>query len=188
LPRRSRGTERSFVSLGLDPHSEPDPAKTPLTASPNGEGGAFPFQMPNALRGEHIMKKPFLAAMVGVILVAFGVLSADAQDLKAMLLKPTNGWVIEWFNPLSLNKGVNEAVFEDRGGKVVAKLNIVDEGAAPTALRICESDVMLTADTVGFDGCRDSKIVLTFDPGDNVYPLKAKSGSANGYLYKAKAK
>ncbi len=134
------------------------------------------------------MNKKLPVTIAGIVLMAFGVLSAHAQDLKAMLLKPTNGWVIEWFNPLSLNKGVNEAVFEDRGGKVVAKLNIVDEGAVPTALRICESDVMLTADTVGFDGCRDSKIVLTFDPGDNVYPLKTKTQSANGYVYKAKAK
>jgi hypothetical protein len=34
------------------------------------------------------MKRTLSAAIVGVILAAFGVLSAHAQDLKAMLLKP----------------------------------------------------------------------------------------------------
>ena len=134
------------------------------------------------------MKRTLLAAMVGVILAAFGVLSADAQDLKAMLLKPANGWVLEWSNPDTGNRGVTEAVFEDRGGKVVAKLNIADEGAVPAPVRICERDVTLTSDTISLDLCRDSGLVLIVDPNDAVYPLKSMQRSNNGYAYRGKAK
>jgi hypothetical protein len=134
------------------------------------------------------MNKKLPVAIVGTVLIAFGVLSAHAQDLKAMLLKPANGWVLEWSNPDTGDRGVSEAVFADRGDKVVAKMNITVTGANPLGLMNCERDVTLTADTVGFDGCRDSKIALTLDPSDAAYPLKAKSRSELGYVYKAKAK
>jgi hypothetical protein len=134
------------------------------------------------------MKKTFLAAIVGVILAAFGVLAADAQDLKAMLLKPANGWAFEWSNPDTGNRGVTEAVFEDRGGKVVAKLNMTDEGAVPAPVRICERDVTLTSDTISLDLCRDSGLVLIVDPNDAVYPLRSMQRSNNGYAYRGKAK
>jgi hypothetical protein len=189
LPRGrsgSRRSERRFVSLGLDPQSEADPAGNPLTASPKGEGGASPLQTPNALREEHIMKKTVLAALGGVILAAFGVLSADAQDLKAMLLKATNGWVIEWFSPSSLDKGVTEAMFEDRGGKVVAKLYIAEMSQETTAFRGCERDVVIAADAISFDGCRDQNMVLIRDPSDKVYPLKTKTKTVAGYDWKLK--
>ncbi len=62
------------------------------------------------------MKRTLSAAIVGTILAASGVVSTYAQDLKGMLFKPTNGWVIEWFNPDSGDAGVTEAIFEDRGG------------------------------------------------------------------------
>jgi hypothetical protein len=153
-----------------------------------GGGGASSFQTPNALREEHITKRTLSAAIVGVMLTALGAVAAQAQDLKAMLLKPANGWVLEWSNPDTGNSGVSEAVFADRGDKFVAKMNITVTGANPHGLMNCERDVTLTADTVGFDGCRDSKIALTLDPSDAAYPLKAKSRSADGYLYKAKAK
>ena len=134
------------------------------------------------------MKAVDSATIVGVIIAAFGVLSADAQDLKAMLIKPTNGWVIEWASPSGLNKGVTEAVFEDRGGKVVAKLYIVEMGHEPTAFRSCERDVVITADAIRFDGCRDKNAVLIRDPSDKVYPLKTKTQTANGYDWKLKEK
>jgi hypothetical protein len=185
---RKGATEPSFVSLGREPQTKPDPDRLPLSASPKGEGGAFPLQTPNALHEEHIMKKSFLAAMVGVILAGFGVLSADAQDLKAMLLKPANGWVIEWFNPSSLDKGVTDAVFEDRGGKVVAKLYIAEMGQQITAFRDCERDVAITADAISFDGCRDQNVVLIRDPSDNTYPLKTKAKTFYGYDWKLKEK
>ena len=133
------------------------------------------------------MKRTLSAAIVGVILAAFGALSAHAQDLKAMLLKPANGWVIEWSSPGG-DRGVTEAVFADRGERVVAKLKITDAGLYGAANTTCERDVMITADAISFDGCRDQNVVLIRDPSDKVYPLKTKTKSANGYDWKLKEK
>jgi hypothetical protein len=190
---RTRANECNFVSLGLDPQAEPDPAKTPLITSPKGEGGASPFQTPNALHEEHIMNRTLSAAIIGVILAAFGVLSAHAQDLKAMLLKPTNGWVIDWDSPSvrgsgMRDSGASEVVFEERGGKVVAKLYITSELAYKADLPNCERDVAITADTISLDGCRDQNVVLILDPNDKVYPLKTKTKTVNGYDWKLKEK
>lgn len=134
------------------------------------------------------MNKKLPLAVVGIILAAFGVLSAHAQDLKAMLLKPANGWILEWSNSDTGNRGVTEAVFADRGEKVVATINITDEGASKAALRSCERSVSVAADTISLDLCRDRSLVLIFDPSDMAYPLKSKNRSNNGYVYKAKAK
>ena len=134
------------------------------------------------------MKRTLSAAIVGVIIAALGVLSANAQDLKAMLLKPTNGWVIEWASSSGLDKGVSEAVFEDRGEKVVAKLKVTNAGLYGRADTICERDVAITADTISLDGCLDSHVVLIRDPNDKVYPLKTKSKTYNGYDWKLKEK
>lgn len=134
------------------------------------------------------MNKKLTVAVFGIILAALGVLPTHAQDLKAVLLKPANGWVLEWSNPDSGNRGVTEAVFAERGEKVVATLNITDEGLFKAAVRSCERNVVITADTISFDGCRDTGIVLIFDPSDMTYPLKSKNRSNNGYVWKAKAK
>ena len=181
-------TELRYVSLGREPQAKLDVPGIPLTASPKGEGGASSLQTLKDLHGEYIMKAAVSASIAGFILAALGVLSADAQDLKAMLIKPTNGWVAEWFNPSSLNKGVSEAVFEDRGGKVVAKLYIAEMGQQTTAFRDCERDVVITADAISFDGCRDQNVVLIRDPSDKVYPLKTKTKTANGYDWKLREK
>ena len=133
------------------------------------------------------MKGTLSAAIVGVILAAFGVLSAHAQDLKAMLLKPANGWVIEWSSPGG-DRGVSEAVFAERGEKVVAKLIVTDPGLYGTAGIVCERDVAITADTISLDGCRDAYVVLIRDPNDKAYPLKTKSKTSNNYDWKLKEK
>jgi hypothetical protein len=134
------------------------------------------------------MSRTLSAVIVGVMLTAIGSVAAEAQDLKAMLLKPANGWVIEWSNPTTLDKGVTTAVFEDRGGKVVAKLYIAEMGQQITAFRDCERDVAITADTISFDGCRDQNVVLIRDSGDKVYPLKTKAQTFYGYDWKLKEK
>jgi len=122
--------------------------------------------------------------MVGITLSAFCVLSAHAKDLKAMLLKPASGWVMEWNNPDTGNRGVTEAVFTDRGGKVVASLTITGTGTNTGGLLSCERDVTFAADTISLDLCRDSSLVLISDPSDTTYPLKSKNRSNNGYVYK----
>ncbi len=133
------------------------------------------------------MKRTLSATIVGVILTAFGVLSAHAQDLKAMLLKPANGWVIEWSSPGG-DRGVTEAVFADRGVKVVAKLKITDAGLYGAVNTICERDVVIAADAISLAGCVDQNVVLIRDPNDKAYPLKTKSKTVNGYDWKLKEK
>ena len=128
------------------------------------------------------------AVIVGVMLTALDRSIAEAQDLKTMLLKPANGWVIEWSNPSSLDKGVTTAVFEDRGGKIVARLYLAEMGQQITAFRDCERDVAITADTISFDGCRDQNVVLIRDSSDKVYPLKTKAQTFYGYDWKLKEK
>ena len=134
------------------------------------------------------MNKKLLVVIVGIILTTLGALSVHAQDLKAMLLKPANGWVLEWSNPDTGNRGVTEALFMDHGEKLVAKLNIADEGAVPAPMRTCERDVTFASDTISFDLCRDSGLVLIVDPRDAVYPRKSMKRSNNGYSWKGKVK
>lgn len=134
------------------------------------------------------MKTKLSVAIIGIAITASCCLSAHAQDLKAMLLKPANGWVIEWSNPDTRNSGVTEAMFVDHGAGVVAKLHITETGAYTGGPLSCEHNVNITADTIRFDGCRERNIVLSFDAGDTVYPLKSKSRSETGYIFKAKVK
>ena len=61
------------------------------------------------------MNKKFSVTIIGIAITASCCLSVHAQDLKTMLLKPANGWVIEWSNPDTRNSGVTEAMFVDRG-------------------------------------------------------------------------
>jgi len=131
--------------------------------------------------------KKVSAIIVGVIFAISCVLSAHAQDLKAILLKPAV-WVGEWSNPNTGNSGQTEMVFESRGEKVAAKLYITAPGSDTTGTLACERDVIISADTIKFDGCRDQNVVLIFDPNDKVYPLKSKTKTVNGFEWKCREK
>lgn len=134
------------------------------------------------------MNKKFSVAIIGIAIMATACLSAHAQDLQAMLLKPANGWVMEWSNPDTRNSGVTEVMFVNRGEGVVAKLHITETGANTSGPLNCESNVMIAADTISLTTCRRVDLALTFDPSDTVYPLKSKHRAANGYVYKVKVK
>ena len=134
------------------------------------------------------MNKKLALAIAGIVLTATFSLSANAQDLKTILLKPANGWVIEWTNPDTRNSGATEAIFVDSGKDIVAKLNVIATGTNTSGLMSCERNVTIAADTVRFSGCRTPNIVLSFDPNDATYPLKSKVRSETGYMYKAKVK
>ena len=125
--------------------------------------------------------------IVVAILAIFYVLSVHAQDLKAILLKPAV-WVGEWSNPNTGNSGQTEIVFESRGEKVVAKLHITAPGSNALGALSCERDVIISADTIKFDGCRNQNVVLIFDPNDKVYPFKSKTKTVNGYEWKLREK
>ena len=115
--------------------------------------------------------KKLLAIIVGVIL-AFPCVSVlcsvftipnvyaqensttvGAEKIKEMLLRP-GGWLVEWRGNSS---GVNDFIFEDRGEKVVVKINNAAWKMS------CERDVTITADVVKLDGCYDTNISLFFD-------------------------
>lgn len=134
------------------------------------------------------MNKKFSVAIIGIAIMATTCLTAHAQDLQAMLLKPANGWVMEWTNPDTRNSGVTEVMFVNRGEGVWAKLHITDTGANTSGPLNCESNVMIVADTISLTTCRGGDLVLTFDPSDSVYLLKSKHRAANGYVYKVKVK
>ena len=127
------------------------------------------------------------AIIVGVIFAIFCVLSAHAQDLKAILLKPAV-WICVWSNPSTGYIGKGEIVFESRGDKVVAKIETMNPDSSATGPVSCERDVIISADTVKFDGCIDRNIVLIFDPNDKVYLFKSKTETVNGLLYKLREK
>lgn len=134
------------------------------------------------------MKKNLCAAIIGIAFTATACLSAHAQDLKAMLLKPANGWVMEWNNPDTHNSGVTEAVFMNRGAGVVVKLYITEPGADTSGRLNCESNVTIAADAISLTTCRGGDLVLILDPSDTVYPFKSKQRTVNGYAFKVKVK
>ena len=135
-----------------------------------------------------VMDKKLALAISGMAITASFSLSAYAEDLRAVLLKPANGWVMEWSNPDTRNSGVTEAIFVDRGEGVVAKLGITASGADSGGAMSCERNVTINVNTVGYDGCRDRDIVLFFDASDTTYPFKSKDKSRNGYMFKVRAK
>jgi len=105
----------------------------------------------------------------------------DSDKIKALLLRPA-GWKADWSLPGGYDKGEGEWIFEARGDKVVAKI-LITSRSNPLP---CEKAVTITSDGVMFDGCFDLDITLRFDPNDQDYPFKGKSG--RGYDYKVKAK
>jgi hypothetical protein len=125
--------------------------------------------------------------IVVAILAIFYVLSVHAQDLKVILLKPAV-WVGEWSNPNTGYSGQTEMVFESRGEKVVAKLYITAPGSDTTGTLACERDVIISADTINFDGCRDQNVALIFDPNDKVYQFKSKTKTVKGFEWKCREK
>ena len=131
------------------------------------------------------MKALLSAIAMGFIVMVIGAPLAAAEDLKAMLVKPANGWLAEWKNPNTGGFGLTEAVFEDRGTKVVARLHIIEEGGWKADVN-CERDVAITADTVSFNGCNDRDIVLIRDLSDATHPLKSKNKSILGYDWRLK--
>ena len=98
-----------------------------------------------------------------------------SDKIKEMLLRP-GGWLVEWRGSGSW---VIDFIFEDRGEKIVVKINNAAWNQA------CERDVTITSDLVKFDGCNAKDISLVYDPGDREYPFKGESPCC---YYKLKAK
>jgi hypothetical protein len=143
--------------------------------------------------------KKVSAIFVGVILSIFCVISfsslqttstayaqsqtigVEQDKIKSLLLRP-GGWEGDWRGPGG--SGEEVILFESRGEKIVAKITV---GSGPKGY-YCVREVVISSDIVNFDGCRDSGIMLQFDPNDIIYPFKSKTKSVNGFEYKLKAK
>ena len=98
-----------------------------------------------------------------------------AEKIKEMLLRP-GGWLVEWRGH---SQGVVDFIFEDRGEKVVVKINNAAWNIS------CERDVIITSDVVKLDGCSEPNISLFYDPNDQEYPFKGESPNVK---YKLKTK
>lgn len=89
---------------------------------------------------------------------------AGANKIKSILLTQKE-WILEW----SCNNGyagLTDLVFEDRGKKIVVKINNRD-------YRIkCKRKVVITSDGFKMAGCRQDTTLLVFDPDDERYPFK----------------
>ena len=123
-------------------------------------------------------QKAILAALCVFFCLLANAFPGDAigsDKIKEMLLRP-GGWLVEWRGSGS---GVIDFIFEDRGEKLVVKINNAAWNQA------CERDVTITSDLVKFDGCNAKDISLVYDPGDREYPFKGESSCC---YYKLKAK
>jgi hypothetical protein len=123
-------------------------------------------------------QKTILAALCVFFCLLTNAFSGDAigsDKIKEILLRP-GGWLVEWRGSGS---GVIDFIFEDRGDKIVVKINNAAWNVA------CERDVTITSDVVKLDGCSEKNISLGYDPGDHEYPFKGESACC---YYKLKAK
>ena len=124
--------------------------------------------------------------LLGIFVISAWILGTAiyvrAEEIKAVLLRPA-GWMADWIG-LS-GSGQTEFIYEGRGEKVVVKI----VGLSRTdgfILKNCERDVTITSNGIKHDGCRDSDIILVFDPKDQDYPFKGKSPRGTEYKLKAK--
>lgn len=103
---------------------------------------------------------------------------AALDRIKALLLRP-QGWLVEWSGPWGSGEaGLN---YEARGPTTV----VVIELLVPPFL-ICEREVTITPAEFSHDGCRDTNVILRFDPHDRDYPFKGKGFGGTQYRFRAK--
>ena len=100
------------------------------------------------------------------------------DKIKAVLLRPA-GWKADF------GHGQSEHIYEARGEKVVVKIKGLSRTDGKSLLN-CERDVTITSNGIKHDGCRDSDIILVFDPKDQDYPFKGKGQTGTEYKLKAK--
>ncbi len=133
-----------------------------------------------------------IACVLGLCaLRAFPTASAQSQPpadgserIRALLLRAA-GWTADWSLPGGNDYGESEFLFEARGEKLVGKLRVISIRNVERNV-VCERDVTITSDEVKFNGCLDSDITLRYNPHDQAYPFKGKSGW--DYEYKVRAK
>ena len=91
------------------------------------------------------------------------------EKIKALLLEQ-DIWVGEWdCKDKAWSVGiVNDFVFEDRGNKIIVKID------SPFDEISCERDIKINSDGFKMSGCGIGITRLIYDPDDNIYPFKTK--------------
>ena len=103
--------------------------------------------------------------------------TVGADKIKSILLRP-DGWIGEWDCKGGWNE-LTDLVFEDRGKKIVVKINI------PAMDCNCKRKVKITSDGFKMAGCYKGNVHLIFDPDDHMYPFK---GDNQTCIFKLKEK
>jgi hypothetical protein len=127
------------------------------------------------------MRTPFHAVFGSAIILATAlsaVADSDSEKMLQVLLRPT-GWSAEWSGPGGA--GLTEVIFERRSDLIFAKIRLI----TPFELT-CENPVTVEPSGVTFDGCRDPRVSLVYDPTNAEYPLRGRS--PRGYEWKVKPK
>jgi hypothetical protein len=92
-----------------------------------------------------------------------------ADSLREALLAARFGWTMNWPQPHPPWTGVGNVIFEMRGDRLVA---LVENETAHVS---CERDVTLTAEELRFDLCRETGLVIKYQPQDTEIPLRGRN-------------
>lgn len=87
-----------------------------------------------------------------------------------------NGFNVDW--NCGGSSGRSYLTFRDEGEKIVVDINNYARGA-------CKSEAKITESSFTFDGCRDTGIIVSYDPSNIETPFKAQSPRCS-YEFKAR--
>lgn len=116
-------------------------------------------------------------AAIGLVAAVTGT-PATAQSpeaVRAALLAPVR-WTMMWPMPIPPWAGSATVFFEARGERLVAQIE------NHTSRVSCEREVTVTAQGARFDLCRESGLVLRYQPQDTEIPFRGQT-SARWYVF-----
>ena len=88
----------------------------------------------------------------------------------------SKGFNVDW--NCSGSSGRSHLSFREEGEKIVVDINNFGRGT-------CKSEAKITDSSFTFDGCRDTGIIMSFDPSNIEIPFKAQSPRCS-YEFKAR--
>jgi hypothetical protein len=111
-----------------------------------------------------------LSAMALTAALCLSPATAQTADaLREALLAAPLGWTMNWPQALPPWSGVGNVIFRARGDSLVALIE------NETGNVSCERDVTVTGEEVRFDLCRETGLVLRYQPGDKEIPLRGRT-------------
>jgi hypothetical protein len=125
-----------------------------------------------------IMPAARTLAATGIVLAltAAPVAAQSPEAVRDALLAPPNGWTMNWPQAHAPWTGVGTVRFERRGDGLVAMIE------NNTAFVSCEREVSVTANGASFDLCRETGLVLRYDPRDAEIPFRGRTAQ-RWYIY-----